>query len=98
MFRLLITSLILLITMNSCDKTLATYSMKVEGKDIVITDVVYIMADGNDIDLLNVEETKEILRELVCPIVLQHVDVTSIKKPFIMTTGKSLRNIAQTTM
>ena len=51
MFRLLITSLILLITMNSCDKTLATYSMKVEGKDIVITDVVYIMADGNDIDL-----------------------------------------------
>ena len=44
MFRLLITSLILLVTMNSCDKTLATYSMKVEGKDIVITDVVSLVS------------------------------------------------------
>lgn len=38
--------------MCSCNKPIATYSMSVEGKDIVITDVVYIMADGDDIDLL----------------------------------------------
>lgn len=42
MSRLLVT-LILLIIMNSCDKTLATYSMIVEGKDLLITDLIYIM-------------------------------------------------------
>ena len=67
MFRLLITSLILLITMNSCDKTLATYSMKVEGKDIVITDVVYIMADGNDIDLLKCRRNEGNLERIGLP-------------------------------
>ena len=36
-------TLILLIIMNSCDKTLATYSMIVEGKDLLITDLIYIM-------------------------------------------------------
>ena len=67
MFRLLITSLILLITMNSCDKTLASYSMKVEGKDIVITDVVYIMADGNDIDLLKCRRNEGNLERIGLP-------------------------------
>ena len=50
MFRLLITSLILLITMNSCDKTLAKYSMNVEGKDLLITDVIYIMKETDEWD------------------------------------------------
>ena len=67
MFRLLITSLILLITMNSCDKTLATYSMKVEDKDIVITDVVYIMADADDIDLLKCRRNEGNLESIGLP-------------------------------
>ena len=50
MLRLLITSLILLITMNSCDKTLAKYSMNVEGKDLLITDVIYIMKETDEWD------------------------------------------------
>ena len=69
MFRLLITSLILLITMNSCDKTLATYSMKVEGKDIIITDLIYIMRDEDDdiIDINKCTDNSEDLNKIGCP-------------------------------
>ena len=55
MFRLLITSLIILITMNSFDKTLAIYSMKVEGKDIIITDLIYIMTEEDD-DIIDIDK------------------------------------------
>ena len=69
MFRLLITSLILLITMNSCDKTLATYSMKVEDKDIIITDLIYIMRDedGDIIDINKCTDNIEDLNKIECP-------------------------------
>ena len=69
MFRLLITSLILLITMNSCDKTLATYSMKVEDKDIIITDLIYIMRDedGDIIDINKCTDNSEDLNKIECP-------------------------------
>ena len=36
--------------MNSCDKTLAKYSMNIEGKDLLITNVIYIMKETDEWD------------------------------------------------
>ena len=62
--------------MNSCDKTLATYSMKVEDKDIIITDLIYIMRDedGDIIDINKCTDNSEDLNKIECPKVSQHRD------------------------
>jgi len=55
--------------MDSCDKTLATYSMDVEGKDILITDVIYILKyeDADVIDLIQCTDNSEDLNKIGCP-------------------------------
>lgn len=55
--------------MNSFDKTLAIYSMKVEGKDIIITDLIYIMTEEDDdiIDIDKCTDNSEELNKIGCP-------------------------------
>ena len=55
--------------MTNNEKPIATYSMHVEGKDIVITDIIYIMNDddNDNIDIIACTENKGELHKIGCP-------------------------------
>lgn len=69
MFKTFLFSLISSLIMTNNEKPIATYSMHVEGKDIVITDIIYIMNDddNDNIDIIACTENKGELHKIGCP-------------------------------